>query len=174
MSTTVIYWIILTGLYAAYMTVTITIDLFGKKGEKKETTEIIPGDNVIDDVDDDDTSSNIVEESADGGYQIYDGGVTEDLSSVEEDVSSDSDDPIDDDDVLHEEKPVSSMDDDAILDQESEEMFAQYERLLSIKDDMESVSPSYQDEYSSEDLAVILAQPLDSKVKILRNIVHIH
>ena len=36
---------------------------------------------------------------------------------------------------------------------------------------MDSVTPAYQDEYSSSELAVMMAQPLSNKSKILRSVV---
>ena len=67
---------------------------------------------------------------------------------------------------------VESPDDEELLNQESQESQAAYESLKAVQEQMDPVSPHYQDEYRSEDFAVLMAQPMSQKSRILRHYVN--
>lgn len=171
MSTFAIYAFVITGLYIAYMAVAIMMDLFGKKGQLKDSTEVINNDDMVGDSDEE--RSTIVDET-DDGYSVRHSGEelpdssdeekpeSEEAVVSEEDVDSELEDPID----------VTSDDDD-VLEQESQELVAEYERAKAVQMQMESVQPSYQEEYRSEDFAFIMAQPISQRSRILKQITSI-
>lgn len=166
MSLSVIYSIVLACVYLLYLGIRIILDVLNKNSKKKDTIEI----NVADESGEDLESSTIVEET-DGGYKIR-----SDRDSVEEnsDTESGSSDENQVDFDHDEEVSVDmAIDDERILEEESQQDMEEYHELMSVQNQMLSVSPSYQDEYGSDEFAVLMSQPISNKNKILRNIVHL-
>lgn len=166
MSAFAIYAFVITGLYIVYMAVVIMMDLFGKKGQKKDGAEVFNNDDMGGD--NDEEQSTVVDES-DEGYVIHQPGEQHDDDNGGSPVVEHEND-----DVAQEEQPVNeNLDDEAILDQESQESQAFYERVKAVQAKMDPVTPTYQDEYSSSEFAVLMAQPLSNKSKILRSLVQL-
>lgn len=175
MSAFAIYAFIVTGLYILYMGVTILMDFSGKKNQKKDGAEEFNNSDMNVN-DDDDEGGTLVDETPDG-YSTHTAG---DAAGV---VGSSEEVPDDDaagggedseDDVAQQEQPVDdSLDDEEILNQEMQQSQADYESLKAVQEQMESVSPQYQDQYRSEDFAVLMHQPLSTKTRILRAYVNI-
>ena len=162
MSGFTIYAFSVTGLYIVYMAVTIMMDLFVKKDQKKESTEEFNNSGMIDA---DDDVSTVVDETSDG-YSVHRFGEPE--TEHQEELSDDVEVPEDDELV------VEDVDDeDDLLEMESLESQAAYESLKAVQATMDSVSPSYQDEYRSEDFAALMAQPIKHKSRILRHFVEL-
>lgn len=161
-----IYFIVMTGLYLVYMTVVITMDLFGKKVQNKNDIEEF---NTSDDKDEVDETAHFVNET-DGGYSI---GQDDNDSSGDEmpdnqaEVSSLVDPAV----TQTEEQIDNSPTDEDLLQEEMMESQADYERVKSVQDKMTSVTPFYQEQYTSEDFAFTLAQPMDKATKIFKQIV---
>ena len=157
MSGFAIYAFVITGLYIVYMAVAIMMDLFGKKSQKKDDSEEFHNTDMGDG---DEDSSTVVEETSDG-YSVRQPG---------EPVDTPSDDEEEElvDDVKQEEQPVDdNPDDEELLEQESLESQAAYESLKAVQAQMDTVAPFYQDEYRSEDFAIVQAQPLNKRSRIL-------
>ena len=175
MSTFAIYAFVITGLYIAYMAVAIIMDLFGKKGQLKDSTEVINNDDMVRDSDEE--RSTIVDET-DDGYAVHHSGDVlpspspspsdEEKATTEKPVSSDEEEP------SPLEQPVDpNSDDDALLEQESLDSVAEYERAKSVQLQMGAVQPGYQEEYRSEDFAVVMALPINKRSRILKRITSI-
>lgn len=179
MSAFAIYAFTVTGLYILYMGVTILMDFSGKKNQKKDGAEEFNNSdmNVNDDADEGGT---LVDETPDG----YSTRIAGDAAGVAAGVAGSSEDVSDDDaadggedsedDVAQQEQPVDdNLDDEEILNQEMQQSQADYESLKAVQEQMESVSPQYQDQFRSEDFAVLMHQPLSTKTRILRAYVNI-
>ena len=170
MSAFVIYAFVVTGIYIVYMSVAILMDLFGKKGQKKDTAEVFNNSDMSGD-DDDSEGGTLVDETPDG-YSTRDANVV-DIDSPDDDSDDDSS-SVADDEVEQEEQVVDdNPDDDSLLNHECKESQAYYESLKAVQDQMDPVSPHYQDEYRSSDFAAMMAQPMSQKSRILRSFVNI-
>ena len=168
MSGFAIFAFILTGIYIVYMSVVIMMDLFGKKSQKQDSSEEFNNSDMVDMVSGDDDSSTVVDETSDG-YSVHQPGVSSVASSSDEgddDETSDDGEPLDEqslsDGTLEEEYP----DDDDTLDSQ-----VYFESLRDARAQMDTVVPSYQDEYGSEDFAIVQSQPLNKRSRILRHFV---
>ncbi len=170
MSAFAIYAFVVTGLYIVYVAVAILMDLFGKKGQKKDSTEEFNNSDMSGG-DDDGEGGTLVDETPDG-YSTRDANeVDGDLHVVETDEESVT---VDDEEVSQEEQVVvDSPDDEELLSQESQESQVAYESLKAVQEQMDPVSPYYQDEYRSTDFAAMMAQPMSQKSRILRSYVTI-
>ena len=62
------------------------------------------------------------------------------------------------------------LDDEDLLEEESEESKAAYESLKAIQEQMKAVQPSYEEDYQGDEFAVMMAQPMESSQKIIRHI----
>lgn len=165
MSALAIYVFVVTGLYFVYMAVVIMMDLFSKTGQKKDDSEVF--DNADMGVDNAEEESTVVDES-DNGYITHKPGESLGNEGAVGDVSAGSND----DEDSHDDRTVDEkVNDEDILEQESQESQAAYESLKAVQANMDAVTPVYQDEYSSSDFAVIMAQPINNKTKILRQII---
>ena len=164
-----IYAIVVTGLFLLYMTVTIALDLYGKKAQKKDETEIF---NTSEDGDEEE-AAHIVNET-DGGYSIGQDDVeVPDFESQEDDNGGYQDDG-DDGDIEQEEQEVDdNPDDDTLLQEESMSSQAQYESLKEVQNRMEAAVPVYQHQYGSDDFAFMMAQPMNKETRILRTILKV-
>lgn len=159
MSVFAIYAFVITGLYILYMAVTILLDLFGKKGQKKESVEEFNNS----DMNDDEEGSSVVDETA-GGYTVQQPGAVTPVIPVSEEKEPVPEQEHDQEDSYVEEV----VDDDTLLEQESRESMEAYESLKAVQAQMDAVLPSYQDEYRSDDFAVMMAQPVNHRSRILR------
>lgn len=163
MSGFAIYAFVITGLYIIYIGVVILMDLFVKKDQKKDSSEEFNNSGMVDA---DEDSSTVVDETSDGYAVRHPGDAVED-EPVEEVEDEDSE-------VPQEEQPAyDNPDDEELLEQESLESQAEYESLKAVQASMDAVTPSYQDEYRSDDFAVLMAQPIKQKSRILRHFVDI-
>lgn len=179
MGTFAIYAIVLTVVYLLYMTVTIAIDLYGKKGQKKNDLEVIIG---SDDTGSDSEDVAQVVSETDGGYAIGEdspsaGFVETGEESDDEDNGSDdseeSGDDNEDEEVEQAEQPVDEEDDSAMIMEESLAEQAMYDNYVKdMQAQMEPVRPEYQHQYNSEDFAFIMAQPMNKVTKITRRIIN--
>ncbi len=162
MSAFVIYCIVITGLYLIYMTVIITMDLFGKKGQKKDDLEVF---NTSDE-ESPETQPTAVTET-EGGYSLLpaDGQPSDDGSIV---INGDEEGDTDDED---EEEPVTDPDDDSDLEEEALESMTAYESLKDLSNNFDVVYPFFQEEHDNSTFSFLLAQPLNKESKILRQIV---
>ena len=167
-----IYAFVVTGLYILCMAVLILMDLFGKKGQKKDNVEEFNNSDMSGD-DDSDEGGTLVDETPNGeATRSADDSGSSAENIVEEEESDDAEHA--DDEVEQQEQLVDDgPDDEELLNQEMEESQAYYESLKAVQEQMDPISPHYQDEYRSEDFAVIMAQPMSQKSRILRNFVNI-
>lgn len=168
MSAFAIYAYVITGLYVISMAVIMLMDLFMKKDRKEDFSEEFNNSGMVDA---DDDSSSVVDETSDG-YSVRHAGEPDDnIPDTEEEVEEDDEEPSE---VVEEELvPEESADEDDILEQESLESLAEYESLKAVQAQMDAVTPSYQGECRSDDFAVLMAQPIKKKSRILRNFVDI-
>lgn len=148
MSVFSIYAIVLTGIYIIYYPVTIMMDLFGKKGQKKDGVEVFNTDDMSDGEED---SGTVVSETADG-YHVGDEEAPE---AVEEPAPAVVDEP--------EPVPVTPADEEQQRDQHL------YETLQ--QEQLNPINVDYQEEYDAASYMVAMQQPLSSKTKIFRQIV---
>lgn len=65
------------------------------------------------------------------------------------------------------------LDDEDILEEESEESKAAYEYLKAVQEQMEAVQPSYKEDYQGDEFALMMAQPIESSHKALLQISNI-
>ena len=174
MSTFAIYAFVITGLYIVYMAVAILMDLFGKKGQKKDDSEVFNNSDMSGEGDEE--RSTVVDET-DDGYAVHQLGEEPEIPSdnnadYDDEQRSEEEDNVDD--VEQEEQPVdTNPDDEDLLEQESQESQAAYESLKAVQARMDAVQATYQDEYRSDEFAVMMAQPMNQKNRILRQIVNI-
>ena len=154
MSAFTIYAIVLTGIYIIYYPVTIMMDLFGKKGQKKDGVEVFN----TEDMDDADEYSGTVVSETDGGYHVG-GGEADDAGQVV------VDEPIPDPVVEPERSdvPLTPADEEQQRDQHL------YETLK--EEQLNPISIDYQEEYDAASYMVAMQQPLSSKTRIFRQIV---
>jgi len=170
MSAFAIYAFVVTGLYIVYMAVAILMDLFGKKGQMKDSAEEFNNSDMSGG-EDDSEGGTLVDETPDG-YSTRSASDSGDGVSPEEKDDSEDDEHYDDEVDQKEQLVVESPDDEELLNQESQESQAAYESLKAVQEQMDPVSPHYQDEYRSEDFAVLMAQPMSQKSRILRHYVN--
>lgn len=171
MSTFAIYAFVVTGLYIAYMAGVIMMDLLGKKGQKKDSTEVFNNSDMGDDADEE--RSTVIDET-DDGYAVHHPGEESPVISDDDSEQSETDTFIGDDDegTAQEEQPVdTNPDDEDLLEQESMESMAAYESLKAVQEQMDAVQPTYQEEYRSDEFGFVMAQPISSKTRILRQLV---
>ena len=89
MSAFAIYAFVVTGLYIVYMAVAILMDLFGKKGQKKDSAEEFNNSDMAGGEDDSECGT-LVDETPDG-YSTRDASVTGDGVTPDENDDSDDD-----------------------------------------------------------------------------------
>lgn len=171
MSTFAIYAFVITGLYIFYMAVAILMDLFGKKGQKKDSTEVF--NNADMGGDDEEEHSTVVDET-DDGYAVHHPSEENLLPPADEEQVEDEETAVYDegDGADQEEQPVdTNPDDEDLLEQESMESKAAYESLKAVQESMDTVQPSYQEEFRSEEYAFVMAQPISQRSKMLKKII---
>lgn len=171
MSTFAIYAFVVTGLYIAYMSGAIMMDLFSKKGQKKDSTEVFNNSDMGDDADEE--RSTVVDETDDGytfHHPVEESTVISDDDSDQGEATNYVDD--DGEGTAQEEQPVDiNPDDEDLLEEESMESKAAYESLKAVQEQMDAVYPTYQEEYRSDEFGFVMVQPISSKTRILRKMV---
>lgn len=171
MSAFAIYAFVITGIYLVYLAVAILLELFGKKGQKKDSAEEFNNSDLADGVDDDEGGT-LVDESPDGysTRSFLDAGVgsTDDI-----DDHSAADENTDDEEVQQEQDVVEGTYDEELLKEESQESQTAYESLKAVQEMMDPVTPHYQDVYHSSDFAAMMAQPISQKSRILKHYVNL-
>ena len=176
-----IYAFVVTGLYILYMSAVIMKDLFGKKGQKKDAEE------EFNTADIGEESSTVIDETEDG-FHVHQSGDTVDDAEQEQveeehpedngssashqagarEVSISSGSATQED----QEQPVDdNPDDETLLEEESEASQAEYERVIAVKKEMQSVKPSYPDEYTSDEYLAKTSIPLSEQSRILCNMI---
>ena len=176
-----IYAFVVTGLYILYMSAVIMKDLFGKKGQKKEAVEEFNTADVGEE------SSTVIDETEDGFHIHQEGEAAADAPQATEeeehpeDQSSDASHQgnvreiaVPEGSVPQEdqEQPVDdNPDDETLLEEESEASQAEYERVIAVKKEMQSVKPSYPDEYTSDEYLDKTSIPLSEQSRILCNMI---
>ena len=177
MGTFMIYAIVVTILYLLYMTVTIAVDLYGKKGQRKDDSELII---ASEDGGDDEETAHVVSET-DGGYAIGQDNLEPPVEGhdLEEegtdtgnvDESGEPENEEDEEEVEQAEQPVEDDPDDTLLFEESLAEQTTYENMMrEMNERLEPTVPSFQHQYTSEEFAFIIAQPMNKATKIMRTI----
>ena len=189
MSVFAIYAFVITGLYIVYMSVVICLDLFGKKGQEKDGSEEIVTDGIVDGEDEStlvsevdggysvsrtDESSDDMSSSSESGPTVADDGHDEPESAVDRGTSVETDESAQDGFVPDDSDNPNPMTDEDIIGMESGDLASdeEYERILAVQDQLEEVVPNYQDDYPSEDFALVMAQPISHKSRVLRKYVN--
>ena len=177
MSTFFIYFLAVTLLFVIYMGVIISMDLLGGKGRKSDESETFSTDDVVDEepavIDEtDDDKGYSISRGVSADDTVEDSGDVSEGSDVSLSVVDEGDESPSQDDSDTGEAPSLDEDDDSYLEEESESSRAYYERLKLLRDQMTSISPVIQDDYSSDDFAVIMSQPLGHGSRILRKIIN--
>lgn len=176
-----IYAFVVTGLYILYMSAVIMKDLFGKKGQKKEAVEEFNTADVGEE------SSTVIDETEDGFHIHQEGEAADDAQQAPEEEEHPEDHGSDasrqgnarevavpEGSVPQEdqEQPVDdNPDDETLLEEESEASQAEYERVIAVKKEMQSVKPSYPDEYTSDEFLAKTSIPLSEQSRILCNMI---
>lgn len=158
MSGFTIYFFVVTGLYILYMGVVVMMDLFGKKGQKKDDAEEFNNSDMGDGVDHEDEDEGTFVDEAPGGYSTRSSNA---VIPVEEEEYA-SDEPSDEVEEAQQEVADSSSDEE-LLEQESMESKQAYESLKAVQEQMDDIVPHYQEEYRSDDFAAVLSQSLIGK-----------
>lgn len=148
-----IWAIILTGCYLVYYPVVISLDLFGKKGQKKDGMEEFDtgGVNASGGVDDDDETPTDVVDTG-NGYRVGDVEVEQDEDDLEQ---------------SREEVPQVPLTPEQ---QQQEEFVALKDRIDDqLKHGGETVNPDYQQTLNTETYLMMMNQPLNKKSRIKRD-----
>ena len=168
MSTFGIYAVVLSTIYFPYIVGNILWDMVGYHPAKKKEVEVYDVPEVGNGDDEADDNSVMVIET-ENGYSVGNSPAGGDSNAANQGDSNSGNEESGQDAPL----PPDDIDDDDLLEQESRESLASYESLKAIQIQMDAVTPVYQDEYSSDDFAVLMAQPLNQRTRILRNIVRL-
>lgn len=165
-----IYFLICTCLLMVYYVVLIWFDLRGNKGRKKDDSEVISTDGMVDT-----ETSTDVRELDGGGYQLStspeddgyeadedsDGSIA--YSEQEPSDSSVGERPIGGDDGGDAQEPTSDP------DPEPDSEPSQFERAKQIHDEeMNPVEHIYQEQLNCRELVAQMACPLSQKTRIYR------
>ena len=163
-----IYFLICTCLLMVYYVVTIWFDVRGNKGRKKDDSEVISTDGIIDT-----ESSTDVRELDGGGYHLS--------SSVDEDdddfnaeehpvIVLGDDEGGQEQDGVHVEQPsTDGGDNDPDDAHEPDPEPSQFERAKQIHDEeMNAVEKIYQEQLNCRELVAQMACPLSQKTRIYR------
>lgn len=148
-----IWAIILTGCYLVYYPVVISLDLFGKKGQKKDGVEEFDtgGIEAAGGVDDEEETPTDVVDTG-NGYRVGD---------VEEDQEDDDHEPV------HEEAPQVPL----TPEQKQQEEFITLKHRIDdqLKNGGETVNPAFQQTLDSNTYLLMMNQPLNKKSRIKRD-----
>lgn len=160
MSVFTIYAIVLTGLYIIYYPVTILMDLFSKKGQKRNGFEVFNTGAESESSDEEEESGVVVSETAEG-YSV--GDPVPVLEEGQQEGAGEA--PVQ---VV---EPTPVVEDSVPVDEVNERDQKLYETLT--KQQLDPVSVKYQEEYDAASYLVVSQQPLHTKSRILRTIVEI-
>ena len=167
-----IFAIVLTSVYVVYFGVMLAYDQYGVKGQKKNDVEVF--DRPAEDFHD---RSRHVRENGDGSFTV-----AEESPEVESPVGDGLFDapPVDsyqDDDNID----ITSGDDDGVVDNDvfmpgdsdDGDDNSVYNRLKHIQEERPSIVPSYEEEYDSAGMYVVMSQPLEVQTHIRRELLRI-
>lgn len=164
MSTYLIFFIVVTFIWAAYIVITVAVDVNKKKGKSGNSEEII-------DVNMDDNDDSRYVSETDSGFSI-----TNKELSVDEDVNGSDiniEDPVggggssvveepDAGEGLEDYLSESSPEDEEPDDGEDEIDY----QIYQLKSECEQAEPVRQDSYLSSDFVIALSKPINSSTKI--------
>ena len=148
MSTFTIYAFVVTGVYILYIGTMIVIDLFKKKGVKKDDAEVF---STADMNDDQPEQSTVIDETEDKKIPL-----TTEKPSEE-----------------HQPQAQEPLDDDAILAEEGMQSQAYYNSLKEVQRQMDSVIPTYQKSLRSDVMAAEMSKRIDKQTQIYHEIINI-
>ena len=164
-----IYFLICTCLLMVYYVVTIWFDVRGNKGRKKDDSEVISTDGIIDT-----ESSTDVRELDGGGYHLSTSADEDDDDFTAEEppfiILGDECYGEQEQDGVHIEQPsTDGGDNDPDDAQESDPEPSQFERAKQIHDEeMNPVEKIYQEQLNCRELVAQMACPLSQKTRIYR------
>lgn len=164
MSTYLIFFIVVTFIWAAYIVITVAVDVNKKKGKSGNSEEII-------DVNMDDNDDSRYVSETDSGFSI-----TNKELSVDEDVNGSDiniEDPVggggssvveepDAGEELEDYLSESSPEDEEPDDGEDEIDY----QIYQLKSECEQAEPVMQDSYLSSDFVIALSKPINNSTKI--------
>ena len=136
-----IWAIILTGIYLIYYPVVIALDLFGKKGQKKE------------------------------GVEVFDTGTGDDATVMEDDEEeAPAKVDVDEEEAPAPQQEEEAPQVPLTPEQQQEEHFRQMKERIedTLQSGGDPVIPTYQQTVDSETMLLMMSQPLNKKSKIKR------
>ena len=153
MSAFTIWAIILTGCYIVYYPVMIGLELYGKKGQKKDGVEEFNtggGEAPAGGDDEEEVPTDVVDTG--NGYRVGD-----------KQTDQDDDEP----EPVHEEAPQVPLTPE---EKQKVEFMAMKDRLEhEVNQNGESINPSYQQSMTIENYLLAMQMPLSKKTRIKRN-----
>ena len=166
MSTFTIYAFVVTGVYILYIGTMIVIDLFKKKGVKKDDAEVFS----TADMNDDQPEQSTVIDETDDGFRIHQ--QNQDQSEAEKSQTAKKV-PLTAEKPSEEHQPQEPLDDDAILAEEGMQSQAYYNSLKEVQRQMDSVIPTYQKPLRSDVMAAEMSKRIDKQTQIYHEIINI-
>ncbi len=165
-----IFVIVLTVIYVVYYGVMLAYDQYGVKGQKKNDVEEFESPEETHEV------SRRVHENTDGTFTV-----TEEVPGQEEEDSSAGDDlfdapPSDDDGGYHDEDidiTTGDAEDSSAGNANSggdKDDDSAYNRLKQIQDDLPTIVPSYEEEYDSLGMLVVMNEPMEAETRVHREV----
>ena len=168
-----IFAIVLTSVYVVYFGVMLAYDQYGVKGQKKDDVEVF--DRPAEDFHD---RSRHVRENGDGSFTVTDESPEEESPVGDGLFDAPPDDSYQDDDNID----ITSGDDDGVVDDDDVVMPGDsddgddnsvYNRLKQIQEELPAIVPSYEEEYDSAGMYVVMSQPLEVQTHIRRELLRI-
>ena len=166
MSTFTIYAFVVTGVYILYIGTMIVLDLFRKKGVKKDDAEVF---STADMNDDQPEQSTVIDETEDG-FQIQ---KQNQESSEAETGQTAKNIPLTIENPSEEHQPQEPLDDDDILAEEGMQSQSYYNSLKEVQRQMDSVIPTYQKPLRSDVMAAEMSKRIDKQTQIYHEIINI-
>lgn len=164
MSTYLIFFIVVTFIWAAYMVITVAVDVNKKKGKSGNSEEII-------DVNMDDNDDSRYVSETDSGFSItnkelsVDDDVNGSEVNIEDPVGGGGSSVVEEPDTregLEDYLSESSPEDEEPDDGEDEIDY----QIYQLKSECEQAEPVRQDSYMSSDFVIALSKPINSSTKI--------
>ena len=159
MSTFTIYAFVVTGVYILYIGTMIVIDLFKKKGVKKDDAEVF---STADMNDDQPEQSTVIDETEDDQSEAEKSQTAKKIPLTTEKPSEE-----------HQPQAQEPLDDDAILAEEGMQSQAYYNSLKEVQRQMDSVIPTYQKSLRSDVMAAEMSKRIDKQTQIYHEIINI-
>ena len=161
-----IFAIVLTVIYVVYYGVMLAYDQYGVKGQKKNDVEEFESPDQGHEV------SRRVHENSDGTFSV-----TDEQPEVEE-QSPASDDlydapPVDDETYHEEDIDITTGEEDDHQDGggvDAGDDDSAYHRLLQYTDDLPTIIPSFEEEYDSMGMSIVMNQPMDVETRVRREV----